>query len=515
MLPIIMALFQILFPIMAGSRSSSYYVDPASGSDANAGTSPSSPLLTLKPLLDGNYIGYSESMTNAAWAVANAAVASSSAVATPPGVGSLFHFTETAVTNIHTLESPTFILPGGQTSVTSVYAHAAERSQMSMYLIAGAQGTIGMHAGEMFNLTTGATGASQYPPSGFTIVSAAAVNVGNGWWRCSLVVSQTVGANQSAWVGIRTVSGGVESYAGTSGNGIYVTGAQVSWGSLFPYVSVPNAGPRYTFPSFATIGIKGSAGYRPAAYTAMTFINAQTLNGYLVASGDGITWATSGNLYATPTGLIRDPSVIKVSGTYWMVHTDNTTASGTIGLASSPDGVSWSYVALVSTGQGAVHDWAPEWFQDTDNSLHVLFSSDAIGGGNKAIYELHPTDSSMLNWSSSTLVFNKSSVVIDPFVEVIGGTYYLWYSQGGLGYATSSSLLGTYTDHGLLTALYYEGPSFMPMPGGGCRMYTFKSNSNILAYAQSNDCVTLGTINTVTSPTLAIDQCTPRLNFIP
>lgn len=79
-----------------------------------------------------------------------------------------------------------------------------------------------------FNINLGTIGTVQ---TGFQ--NAQIQNVGNGWYRCSVQITNKTGTGNFA-IGSATANG-VESFVGSASDGIYVWGAQFNTGSLQPY----------------------------------------------------------------------------------------------------------------------------------------------------------------------------------------------------------------------------------------------------------------------------------------
>ena len=177
------------------------------------------------------------------------------------------------------------------------------------------------------------------------------------------------------------------------------------------------------------------------------------------------TWNWMPTFYV-PTGghHVRDPSIMWWPGAslYYLAHTnvqDYTVACSTFDVATSPDGIYWTVQKSVdcsSIGGGAnQRTWAPEWFVDpADGSLHALFAGSATGNAFTGfqIYETHPTVSTNLAgaWSvpAALNVSGLPNNMIDPQMVVVGGTYYLIWSNATTHYieiASASSLAGPFT----------------------------------------------------------------------
>jgi hypothetical protein len=197
--------------------------------------------------------------------------------------------------------------------------------------------------------------------------------------------------------------------------------------------------------------------------------------------------ATSFNTLAisyTPPGsdIVRDPSIEFINGSYWVAHTVNTFSQKItyFDIASSPDAVYWTSIGTVDcssiTGTTAnARAWAPEWFQDTDGSVHILIALGSSGDSNGSVsgfqlYEMHPTNQGYTTWSSPVQITGTSLPTnqIDPFCIKVSGTYYIWYKNQQTGYIevmSSSSLTSGYTtlrtgqwQGNTTTSDIYEGP---------------------------------------------------------
>ncbi len=219
----------------------------------------------------------------------------------------------------------------------------------------------------------------------------------------------------------------------------------------------PARSPRRTTPSASTSG-KLRTGSR---WLYATFVNA-TANMWLLTSNDLKNWhsISTNHVYDDPDGLgVHDPSILRHSdGKYYVAYTNN--QASTFAVAVSSDLVNWSLVQRVSAAgiSGIVHTWAPEWFVDTDGSVHIFFAANTLSATNAgfALYEIHPSTAGAFEgaWSSPVAVTGKSlpSNMIDPFVIKIGSIYYIWYTNGSAGlsggtteYMTSSNLTSGYT----------------------------------------------------------------------
>jgi Putative phage tail protein len=142
-------------------------------------------------------------------------------IAVSGGIAPVYHLAEDGSTGQH-LTNQTLV--SSQTSGTEIvftaYVQAAERSACRLNLYNGSS-TIGCD----FNLSTGRAGT---PDSG--IDAADIASVGNGWYLCTIQgVMAATGAPAVSLLVEKTF--GMPSYAGTSGDGIYIWGLSFSTGA--------------------------------------------------------------------------------------------------------------------------------------------------------------------------------------------------------------------------------------------------------------------------------------------
>jgi hypothetical protein len=179
---------------------------------------------------------------------------------------------------------------------------------------------------------------------------------------------------------------------------------------------------------------------------------------YLWLSSDGLSWNmfNGGASFTPPSGVLRDPSIFEhTDGYYYVVYTNNNTdpcnfQGNRFGVAKSADLVTWIHVCWVSIAESSFV-WAPEWFVDTDGSVHIFVAAKGYWLNNNfwTIYEMHPANSSLTTWSNPIAITGTSlPKMIDPFMVKIGNTYHLWYKNEDtsqtIGYADSNSLTSGY-----------------------------------------------------------------------
>ncbi|WP_030353110.1 family 43 glycosylhydrolase [Streptomyces scopuliridis] len=222
----------------------------------------------------------------------------------------------------------------------------------------------------------------------------------------------------------------------------------------------------------------------PAAttrYTMTAFTNSSESNMYVYESADALTYRLlKGPAYTPPTGLIRDPSLIRhTDGYYYLVHTTDWTGN-TIGFARSRDRTTWQFVAQHTLPvSGLARTWAPEWFVDTDGSVHVVVSLDTTNTFTFRPHLLTATDASLTRWTTPRPVAGLDRAnYIDTFIVRHGGVYHAITKQETTKYlehAVADSLAGPYTFTGTGDwagwGSWREGPALVQLDNGGWRIY--------------------------------------------
>ena len=224
-------------------------------------------------------------------------------------------------------------------------------------------------------------------------------------------------------------------------------------------------------------------------------------------SDDGLRWReiVGAEGYAPPSsGVVRDPSIIRHRGRWYIAHTARGAAFDVI---VSDDLVNWAHVATVPMGAALPgYCWAPEWFRDRDGSLRVYVSAGDTVEHSWAMgmYELHPTDETLATWSAPVrLAFEGGPVsLIDPFmVRSDDGRYCLWYKKEVPGachitYAAGASPTGPFAviaggDDGSIfgggTSKNQEGVSLVRLGPARWRAYYDRIIGSGIYYRESAD----------------------------
>jgi hypothetical protein len=194
------------------------------------------------------------------------------------------------------------------------------------------------------------------------------------------------------------------------------------------------AGTRYIFSSFG--------GDLPAEETLSIYTSTNGLD-FTLLSHTG---------YSGPTGVLRDPSIMKhTDGRYYVAYTvaSWTTTSMSFAIASSADLLSWKLVAEIPAQvPGARDTWAPEWFKDSDGSVNLVVSIDTLGTDSDfRVYKLTAADATLTRWGAPTPI-GIGPNYIDTFIVEVGGRYHAFTKNETtkfVEHATAPGLTGPWT----------------------------------------------------------------------
>jgi hypothetical protein len=241
----------------------------------------------------------------------------------------------------------------------------------------------------------------------------------------------------------------------------------------------------------------------PAAHYLMTaFTNSSESNMYVYDSADAAGFSlVRANAYRPPSGLIRDPSVLRhTDGYYYIVYTTNWTGD-TIGFARSPDQVTWTFLrnVTVSLNGATGSTWAPEWFKDSDGSVHVIYSASTTGtAGQFRPYRITATNGALSAWSTPVALGIPANY-IDSHIVKDGGTYHNFVKNETTKYiehATATSLSGPWhfagTGNWAGWGSGLEGPALTRLPDGRWRIYFDNYTAGRYYYADSADLYSFG-----------------------
>jgi hypothetical protein len=164
---------------------------------------------------------YSEQIDNAVWGLASLSVTANNTTS-PDGTQNADKIVEDTANARHEFYGISLAFNGN--NAVSFYAKNAGRRYFCALEPTGA-------GGATFDLQNGVVSA-------VTAVSASIENVGNGWYRCSVIISKT--ATTQIYYCLRTTGGvGIETYTGDGTSGVYFWGAQTELNSSYPTSYIP------------------------------------------------------------------------------------------------------------------------------------------------------------------------------------------------------------------------------------------------------------------------------------
>jgi hypothetical protein len=237
----------------------------------------------------------------------------------------------------------------------------------------------------------------------------------------------------------------------------------------------------------------------PAAHYLMTaFTNSSESNMFVYDSPNASTFTMAkANAYSPPSGLVRDPTVMRHSdGYYYIAYTTNWTGN-TIGLARSADYLTWTFQRniTISVAPTSGSTWAPEWFKDTDGSINLIMSVSQTGtAGRFQAYKISATNSTLSSWSAPAPLSGIGPNYIDSFIVKVGGIYHDFVKNETTKYiehATATSLTGPWrfvgTGNWAGWGSGLEGPALVQLPNGSWRIYFDQYGAHRYWYADSSN----------------------------
>lgn len=171
----------------------------------------------------------------------------------------------------------------------------------------------------------------------------------------------------------------------------------------------------------------------------------------LFYSGDGKTTQGHGPnpVYAPSTGL-RDPSIVKIGGTWYMAYGYNDPTQKKFAIAASTDLLNWAPVAElnVSAATGITRAWAPELTVDDNGDVYVFFTNVVNEGTEHEAWYCKATNATLSTWTAPLkLTWTLEPLrVMDPIFQKVGSTWYMFYGDNtNICRATAPDLLGPWT----------------------------------------------------------------------
>ena len=215
----------------------------------------------------------------------------------------------------------------------------------------------------------------------------------------------------------------------------------------------------------------------------------------LAYSKDGINFKEFLKFVPDNLHTIRDPSIIHHKNGWWyVVHTNTpygqSISSEKFNIIKSRDLIHWYNVARI--GFDNVKNWAPEFFVDSDGSVHIIGSINMSSGAEKfQPYIFSALDDDLSSWSDGVEIqgaFNSATTStsdswIDGFMFKIGSKYHFIIKDEAVGHRWLSIFTSSSLKTGFDTILKdgsaswgsvsqkVEAPCVMALENGNYRIY--------------------------------------------
>jgi hypothetical protein len=314
-----------------------------------------------------NLLTYSQDFSNAAWAKGNTTI-TGNVINAPDETLTADKLIEDTVNSTHQVYE-TYAAPVANSAVLfSVYAKAAERSVITLV-------NAGLIAPANFDLSTGvATGAG-----------TAMYLVGNGWYRCCVlsIAPDTTGRAYA----IRLNNGSGTSYAGTTGYGAYIWGAQLE-------------------------NVTGQANQNPSEYVSTNVLSAP----YQGANVDGVQYFPYTNPNCIINGAITQIPTIAINSNN-SKFAYNCVASGD--YFSTPSSTANQITGDISLlVQVALDDWTPA-------TVQTLVAKDGVSAGTRSwALNIQTSGAPRLNYSlDGTTIISVTASASTGFTD--GTTHFV------------------------------------------------------------------------------------------
>ena len=258
-----------------------------------------------------NLVTYSSDYTQSVWTKTNSTVTAATNIS-PDGTLNAQSLTDNSTNDVHRFSAnQSFTGTAAGANTFSVYLKAGTIGFARLQFIGGSSNSTNIQCG--INLTTGAFGTPTFNSGTGTFSS---VNVGNGWWRCSVTATMT-GAGVSNILVYTVPDTTTVSYVGT-GQNIFVWGAQVE-ALAFPTSYIPTVASQVTrAQDFATM----------TGTNFSSWFNNQQGTIYCSFDMASITASNYFTLYEISNGSTYGYYAIRQGGNTLQFATQNGTTSG-------------------------------------------------------------------------------------------------------------------------------------------------------------------------------------------
>ena len=387
-----------------------------------------------------NFQRWSEDFTDASWSKTNINVTANATTA-PNGTLTAEKIIATNTAAQHYIDQGA-ITPNGAVYTFSIYAKASEYTTMALR-----ENSLGQVA--VFNLSTGT-----FTPN--VNLNPAIVDVGNGWYRCSISRQNT-----QSQLNVRIHPNQEASFTGDNVSGIFIWGAQAELGSTantyIPTTTTAVYGtPTLSFSGVSTIGLEsnGALFLQPAGTGALQAqATTSTTAGGNARGANAVDWQTS-----------RSGASQVASGQFALIGggTGNTSSSyaSTVAGGNSNGAGNWGAICggFVNSASG-VHSAIVGGYSNTSagylNFIGGGFTNSGTSGSAVTTQSgtMNGTTAVTLSGSNANIrvgqLITGTSINSFPYtyVAAISGTS-LTLSQAASG--SSTSTLSFFTPHGVV-----------------------------------------------------------------
>ena len=276
-----------------------------------------------------NLLGYTEDFTNGYWLSANATTTANSTTS-PTGINNADTLTETSATGAHGLSSDVISFTSGVSYAFSIYAKNTASGRGFIQLAAYQITASNQNAYCNFDLINGVVGGSGN-------ATGQIQDVGNGWYRCTMVVTsgKTYSERYNVFLVDNINATSLQSYAGNATKGIYIWGSQLEIGTSASAYQ----------PVLATNNYSTNV----AAQMKFNLVNPQDSDAaFRLAFSGGWTYSTNG---AQPNGTNGYANTFASTSTQnsgslgFYSRTNSVAASCSLGGAIAQSGIFLTYLA--------------------------------------------------------------------------------------------------------------------------------------------------------------------------
>lgn len=198
--------------------------------------------------------------------------------------------------------------------------------------------------------------------------------------------------------------------------------------------------------------------------------------------------------YRGPTGVLRDPSIVKHNGRYYIAYTVQswTTNSTYFHVASSTNLTSWTHVATVNSGIANTRFvWAPEFFVEGGTVRIIASVAQTTCSNCFRPYVYTAQNTGLTSWSGPAQMWGLGTNHIDTFVVKSGSTYHAFVKDETSKYiehwTTTANLTSGWVQRNSLWTSGHEGPSVLQMDDGTWRIYIDRYTNGGIWTATSSD----------------------------